>query len=50
MDMQNIAFEYTDRPVSAWGGMRLMKKLVDRSGIRECFVPFLCRRVFPPDG
>lgn len=33
--MQNIAFEYTDRPVSAWGGMRLMKELVDRTGIRE---------------
>ena len=35
MVMKNIAFEYTDRPVSAWGGMRLMKELVDKSGIRE---------------
>jgi hypothetical protein len=32
---QNICFEYTDRPVSAWGGMRLMKELVDKSGIRQ---------------
>lgn len=32
--MQNIAFEYTDRPVSAWGGMRLMKELIDKTNIR----------------
>jgi len=36
MVTQNIAFEYTDRPVSAWGGMRLMKELIDHSEIRKC--------------
>jgi hypothetical protein len=33
--VKNISYEYTDRPVSAWGGMRLMKELVDKTGIRE---------------
>lgn len=32
---QNISVEYTDRPVSAWGGMRLMKELMDKTKIRE---------------
>lgn len=35
MVTKNIAFKFTNRPVSAWGGMRLMKELIDRSGIRQ---------------
>jgi hypothetical protein len=33
--MQNIEWEYTEKQVSPWGGMRLMKELLDNSGIRE---------------
>jgi len=33
--VENINFEYTDRAVSAWGGMRLMKELIDKTRIRE---------------
>ena len=33
--VENIKFEYTDRPVTSWGGMRLMKSLIDQTGIRE---------------
>lgn len=33
--VENISIEYTDRSVSAWGGMRLMKELMDKTGIRE---------------
>ena len=33
--VENISFEYSERAVSAWGGMRWMKELLDRTGIRE---------------
>lgn len=33
--VENISFEYTDRAVTAWGGMRLMKELLDKTGIRD---------------
>ncbi len=32
---RNIRWEYTDKPVSPWGGMRLMKAALDQLGIRE---------------
>jgi hypothetical protein len=31
----NIPWEFTDRQVTAWGGMRLFKAFLDRTGIRE---------------
>lgn len=31
----NIRYEYSDRPVTAWGGLRWMKELLDKTGIRE---------------
>lgn len=33
--VKNIEFEYSDRPLSAWGGMRLMKELIDKVAIRD---------------
>ncbi len=33
--MKNIRYELVEKPVSAWGGMCLMKELVDKTGIRE---------------
>ena len=32
---KNIAWEFTDRKVTAWGGMRVFKEFLDRTGIRE---------------
>jgi hypothetical protein len=32
--MQNIRYEFVEKPVTAWGGMRMMKELVDRTGIK----------------
>jgi hypothetical protein len=32
---KNIDWEYSSKPVSSWGGMRLMKEMLDRVGIRE---------------
>lgn len=32
---KNIAWEYTDREVSPWGGMRMMKELIDKTGSLE---------------
>ena len=32
---QNIPWEYTSKAVSAWGGMRMMKELIDKVGVRE---------------
>ena len=45
--MQNIECEYTEKQVSPWGGMRLMKELLDNSGIREELkkLPLLIRRI-----
>lgn len=31
----NIPWEYTSKPVSAWGGMRLMKELIDKTEISK---------------
>jgi len=31
----NIPWEYSSKPVSAWGGMRLMKELVDKTKVME---------------
>lgn len=33
--MQGIRYEFVEKPVSAWGGMRMMKELIDRTGIKE---------------
>lgn len=33
--MQNIRYEFVEKPVTAWGGMRMMKELIDRTGIKE---------------
>jgi len=33
--MKNIRYEFVEKPVSAWGGMRMMKELIDRTGVRE---------------
>jgi hypothetical protein len=35
METNELLIEYSDRKVSAWGGMKLMKDLVDRSGIKK---------------
>jgi hypothetical protein len=35
MDTNELMIEYSDRKVSAWGGMKLMKNLVDRTGIKD---------------
>jgi hypothetical protein len=32
---QNIPWGYSSKPVSAWGGMRMMKELIDNSGIKK---------------
>lgn len=32
---QNIGWEFTDKKVTPWGGMRMFKQFLDRSGIRE---------------
>ena len=28
--MENLKIEFTDRPVSAWGGLRMMKEVINR--------------------
>lgn len=30
-----LKFEYTEKNISAWGGMRLMKEVLNKSGVRE---------------
>lgn len=32
---RNIDWEYSSKPVSSWGGMRLMKELLDKAEVRE---------------
>jgi len=32
---ENIPWEYTSKPVSSWGGMRLMKELIDKTQVKE---------------
>ena len=32
---ENIPWEFTDRTVTAWGGMRMFKSFLDKTGIRE---------------
>jgi len=32
---RNISWEFTDKEVTAWGGMRMFKEFYDRTGIRE---------------
>jgi hypothetical protein len=34
-EIANIAYEFTDKKVTPWGGMLLMKEFLDRIGIRE---------------
>ena len=34
---KNIDWEYSSKPVTSWGGMRLMKEMVDKVGFREIF-------------
>lgn len=31
--MQKIRYEFVEKPVTAWGGLRMMKELIDRIGI-----------------
>jgi hypothetical protein len=33
--MQNIRYEFVEKPVTAWGGMRMMKELIERTVIKE---------------
>lgn len=35
MGCDELQIEYSDKDVSAWGGMKLMKDLVDRTGIKD---------------
>jgi hypothetical protein len=41
---QNIEWEYTTKAVTSWGGMRLMKELIDKAGIlaklKELPIPY----------
>ena len=32
---QNLAWEYTSKSVSSWGGMKMMKELMVKAGITE---------------
>jgi len=34
--MVNLSIEYSDKPVTPFGGMALMKRFVDQTGIRKC--------------
>jgi hypothetical protein len=34
-EISNIRWEFTDKPITPWGGLRLMKEFIDRTGIRE---------------
>lgn len=34
--MVNLPIEYSDKPVTPFGGMTLMKRFLDQSGVREC--------------
>lgn len=33
--VSELKIEFVDKPVSSWGGMKLMKELVDKTGIKE---------------
>jgi hypothetical protein len=33
--MQNIQYKFVEKSVSAWGGLRMMKELIDRTGISK---------------
>jgi len=33
--MENLKIEFTVRPISAWGGLKLMKEVINRSGILD---------------
>jgi hypothetical protein len=35
MEMKELLVEYSDQKVSSWGGMKLMKDLVARTGIKD---------------
>ena len=41
---ENIPWEYSSKPVSPWGGMRMMKELIDNSGLKaklkELLLPY----------
>ena len=32
---KNIGWEFSDKKVTPWGGMRVFKEFLDRTGIRE---------------
>ena len=32
---RNISWEFTNKEVTAWGGMRMFKDFYDRTGMRE---------------
>ena len=44
--MVNLTVEYSDKPVTAFGGMRLMKDFIDKIGVR----PFLEKLQLPQGG
>ncbi|MEW6508824.1 MAG: hypothetical protein AB1432_13875 [Bacteroidota bacterium] len=44
--MQNIRYEFVEKPVTAWGRMRKMKELIDRPGIREFMEKLLLSVLF----
>jgi len=44
--MVNLTVEYSDKPVTAFGGMRLMKDFIDKIGVR----PFLEEQQLPQGG
>ncbi len=44
-DQPNIDREYSSKTVSSWGGMRVMKEIVEEAGIREML--WDCRFLLP---
>lgn len=44
--MVNLPIEYSDKPVTPFGGMSLMKRFVDQTGIRD----YLCSLDLPLPG
>ena len=44
--VKDIQVEFTDKKVTAWGGMKLMKDMLDSIGIKE----FMCGLDLPEKG
>ncbi|SKB01857.1 hypothetical protein SAMN02745166_03485 [Prosthecobacter debontii] len=45
--MVNLPIEYSDKPVTPFGGMALMKRFIDQTGIREHWPPWTSRKGAP---